>query len=77
MGCTWWVSNNALHKMVQMVVWLLSQLNKVPRRTLKGKTLIGGQVLLLWRNTFSPENIWVHHIYLLSILHCPVRYQKL
>lgn len=62
MQCTWWVSNNALHKMVQMVVWTLGQPNKVPRRTLKGKTLIGRQVLLSWRNTFSPENIWVQHI---------------
>ena len=76
-GCTWWISNNALHNMVQMVVWSLGQLNKVPRGILEGKILIGRQVLLLWRNTFSPENIWVHHIYLLRILHCQVWYQKL
>jgi len=70
-GYTWWDSNSALHKMVQMVVWSLVQPNKVPSRTVKGETLIGRQVLLLlWGNTFSPQNIWVHHIYLLSILHC-------
>jgi hypothetical protein len=57
-GHSCWVSSSVLHEGLWIVAWSLVSPKET---TLKGLTLIRGQ-MLLWGNKSSPETIWLHNV---------------